>query len=997
MTSRFFRKQWRLLPGGIAAIITLTLGQLGALKDLENASYQGLFQLRGKLSWDDQIVLITIDDATLGKLKQFPLPRTAYAQLLDRLNSAQAIAIGFNILFVEPNPDDDALATAIAQSGRVVLATGLDEHGDLLTPAPPLRRAALATGHINRAVESDGMVHEIDPWYANQTAFGVTLAEVYSFTETQVQLPPVDQPMWINWPGSLKDLPQYSFIDVLAGKISATAFDRKIVLVGMTATGSDALSTPYDLDPPGSGIVLHAAVLDNLLQQRYLQPVNAPWLWGMALMLMPSVSYLLIGKRLHWQILVLVIGLLSCLGGSLLLFQAAYWLSPVRPMVLLTLTTGGAIVGQRWRENLALQRLLEDLWQHYRPNADLLFGPSSASPLISDDLGDEVSKLALLANALGWAQTTQAAIAQSVPVGIVAVSDRDQVWFCNSMASRYLGLKPGDALTLSLVPEWLSAAEWQSMITSLPADQPVAPLERQRGLSWFELRFERLDSIEQPSFLLSDSHPGFLLMIEDITHRKSVEAHLRSLNEGLLGTVHQRNRQLQQTHNHLEREILQRRQIQEKLAYHALHDELTGLPSRFQFKNQLNHLLKTAADAPKQFAVLFIDCDRFKLVNDSYGHLVGDELLKAIAQRLRYSVAKTDLVARFGGDEFTILLLDIDNSQVAVKVAQRIRQQLQTPFTIGDLQLYTGGSIGIVISDAHYTKADEMLRDADTAMYRAKHDGIGFTLFEPSMHFAVRSSLQLETDLRKSLSSNELLVYYQPIFQLTTQEPIGFEALLRWQHPERGLVGPEHFIPIAEETGLILPIGHWVLKQACLQMHLWQQQNYLPPNAFMSVNLSVQQFNEPNLLKHIDQILEEAQLDGQYLKLEITESAIMANSELAVETINRLQERGIRLSIDDFGTGYSSLNYLHCFPIDVLKVDRSFIQRMMEGHKHLSLVQVIHTLADRFGMTMIAEGIETESQLQCLKDMNCRYGQGYFFCPPVDWQTVESQYLKIRT
>jgi EAL domain-containing protein (putative c-di-GMP-specific phosphodiesterase class I) len=299
-----------------------------------------------------------------------------------------------------------------------------------------------------------------------------------------------------------------------------------------------------------------------------------------------------------------------------------------------------------------------------------------------------------------------------------------------------------------------------------------------------------------------------------------------------------------------------------------------------------------------------------------------------------------------------------------------------------------------VLSNPAYQQADDLLRDADTAMYQAKRSGRGSLLFRPEMHLAVRSSLQLETDLRGALDQHELVVHYQPIVNIETETIAGFEALVRWHHPQHGVIGPDKFIPIAEETGLIIPIGQWVMKTACQQLRQWQDRRLLSTEVFMSVNLSVQQFNEPQLLDRIDETLEVTQLDSQYLKLEITESAIMANSETAVNTFKALKDRGIRLGIDDFGTGYSSLSYLHSFPIDVLKVDRSFIQRMTTGQKHLSLVQAIKTLAYHFEMTMVAEGIETAMQMDCLRSMQCSLGQGYFFSPPVDHGTIETQYLQ---
>ncbi|HEY9888312.1 MAG TPA: EAL domain-containing protein, partial [Candidatus Obscuribacterales bacterium] len=907
MTSRCFKRLWRLWPGVAATLMTWGLSEMGALTALENANHRSLFQLRGAQAWDDRIVLITVDDATLAELGQYPLPRDTYAALLRRLAVAPPAAIAFNILFIEPTADDDELAEAIAQVGNVVLATGVDSQGKPLLPTPPLRTAAIATGHILKEVERDGLVHYLTPQWGQQTALSLELAAVYG-QPLEAAAPP-DERLGINWPGPQATLTHYSLGDVLAGRIDPQAFAQKLVLVGMTATGIDALPTPFDDNPPASGLLLHAAVVDNTLQQRFLRPLPLPWLGLLGLLAMPGLSYWLMGQPLRWQLAILAGGVGGWLGLSVLLFYGTYWLPTVPPVLLWGLTGTTTILAQQLRANFALQQLLEDLWQHYRQTPHPTLQLSPPPPPIPDELGQEVQKLALLAHSLGWAQATQAAIAQAAPIGMLAVDEQHQVWFGNPLALEWLQISLGESLTAALVPQWLDAATWGQLCQQLSRGEAIAPLECQRDLVWFELRLQPLDGIGPPSPLLRDRRRGFLLLLEDITHRKAVEMHLRLLNEGLEDEVRQRAQQLETTNINLVKEILEHQQVQDKLAYQALHDELTGLPNRAQFKTALARLFDPPSAAPS-FAVLFIDCDRFKLVNDSFGHLVGDELLKAIARRLRHCIARTDLVARFGGDEFTILLHHIQNPEAAVKVAQRIRQQLQKPFYIGDRQLYTGCSIGIVLSNDTYSQADDMLRDADTAMYRAKRGGIGFTLFEPEMHLAVRSSLQLELDLRRSLQQQELVVYYQPIFGIDTQAIAGFEALLRWRHPQHGVIGPAEFIPLAEETGLIIPIGQWVMQEACHQLRTWQAQNLVPADTFMSVNLSVQQFNEHRLLDRIDEILETTQLDSQYLKLEITESAIMANSDQAVKTFHHLKDRGIRLGIDDFGTGYSSLNYL---------------------------------------------------------------------------------------
>lgn len=1007
--------------------MTLSLMSVGALRSFENASYRGRFHIRGAMPWDERIVLIKIDDETLAGLGQFPLSRDIYTQLLERLAVAPPAAIAFNLLLVEPSSADASLAAAMAAQSNVVLATAIDEHGQLLQLAPPLQASAIATGHVLRSIESDGLVHSIDSTVAATPALGLSMAATYPSAQQPIQLPRRSK-LWLNWPAPMANLPQHSLIDVLSGRVAPEAFAGKLVIVGMTATGIDELLTPFERNPPSSGVVLHATVLDNALQQRYLQPLNHWSLWILLALSMPGMSYGLTGQRLRWQLMLTAGSCLGWLGLSVLLFAQTYLLPVAAPITLFGLTGTASVLSRKLREGWALQGLLSDLWQSYQKDAVALPKPSSKHAHSDDELGDNVRKLVALADSLGQAQAIQAAIAQTVPVGILAIDEQDRVWFCNALATRWLGFKQGDIITSVLVPHWLDESAWQQMRHRLhnaqagksveqgdrPAsderanvsskgDEPFPRIERKCESAWFELCFERLHSPSYRPPLLANSDHNLLIVVEDVTHRKAAELQLQLVNAGLEGEVQQQAQLLDLTNANLQQEIIERQQVQKKLAHQALHDELTSLPNRYHFMTRLTATLASirqdapndaaAASQEQRLAVLFLDCDRFKLVNDSYGHLVGDELLKAIAKRLRNCIAQSDMVARLGGDEFTVLLAHIHSLESAIQVAKRILRRLQDPFFLGKHKIYSGCSIGIVISDASYSQADELLRDADIAMYRAKRGGLGYALFRPEMHVQVRDSMRLEMELRQAVQNQELLVYYQPIFAIATQKIEGFEALLRWQHPTQGTVCPGQFIAIAEETGLILPIGRWVLQAACAQMQAWRQQNRLAPHTFLSVNLSVRQFNETNLLTAIDETLQDTGLDGHYLKLEITESAIMANADSAVKTFHHLRDRGILLGIDDFGTGYASLSHLYGFPIDVLKIDPSFIQQMTQGKKYLHIVQTMNTLAADLDITMIAEGVENETQLQQLKTMGCHAGQGYLLGPPVDSRTLETKYL----
>lgn len=359
------RKLWRCLPGLWAAGLTAGLMSLNPLTSLENASYRWLFQLRGEIPWDERLVLVKIDDATIDALGRFPFSRQVYTQLLERLEPANPSVIGFNILFTEPSREDRAFAQAMVRHNRIVFAVGLDEQERWLLPTEQFADVTIATGHIMNPISSDGLVHAVEPLIDTQLALGLAMAESYSLTNARVTVPPLDQPLWLNWPGSLQAIPQYALIDVLNGDaLKPQSLEGKVVLVGVTATGIDSIPTPFDNNPTGSGLLVHAAVLDNILQERYLKPLDHPWLWSILLVGMPVLSYGLIGQTLRWQLLFILGSTTAWLLISLVLFHSAYLLPTLMPMLLLGLTGALSIVGQRLRENLALRQLLRQLWQY---------------------------------------------------------------------------------------------------------------------------------------------------------------------------------------------------------------------------------------------------------------------------------------------------------------------------------------------------------------------------------------------------------------------------------------------------------------------------------------------------------------------------------------------------------------------------------------------------------------------------------------------------------
>ena len=423
-------------------------------------------------------------------------------------------------------------------------------------------------------------------------------------------------------------------------------------------------------------------------------------------------------------------------------------------------------------------------------------------------------------------------------------------------------------------------------------------------------------------------------------------------------------------------------------------DGLTGLPNRLLFMDRLKQAMARAQRRQHYlFAVLFCDIVRFKLINDGLGPVLGDQLLIAIAQRLEHGLRRHDTVTRLdtshtvahvAGDKFVILLDDLNDVNDATRIAERLQQELTAPFSIDAHEVYITSRLGIVLGMPEYRQPEDVLRDAEIALHRAKaHGTVGYEVFDTAMHTRAVVRLQIETELRRAVENQEFCVHYQPIVTLATGRIGGFEALVRWQHPQRGLVPPAEFIPVAEETGLILPIGAWVFAAACRQARRWQEQYPTALPLCMSVNLSGKQFTQPDLVEQVARVLREVGLAPHAVKLEITESVLIDNAASIAAMLAQLRSLGLQLSLDDFGTGYSSLSYLHRFPFTSLKIDRSFVSRMDTESEGNTIVQTIIALAHQLGMAVVAEGIESASQLRRLRELGCEYGQGYFFSKPL--------------
>ncbi len=433
-------------------------------------------------------------------------------------------------------------------------------------------------------------------------------------------------------------------------------------------------------------------------------------------------------------------------------------------------------------------------------------------------------------------------------------------------------------------------------------------------------------------------------------------------------------------------DITQHKLAESRLLRESFHDSVTGLVNRAMF---LNHLEKAVARARRRekfsFALASMDIDRFHIVNESLGAQVGDEVLAAVARVLTSKLRTEDICARLSGDEFALLLSDVSETADALRVINRINAALEEPIEVQDREIFISVTSGIVMSSSQYHNSEDMLRDADAALHRAKADpAVHSVLYDESMQRQAVERLQRETDLRKALDRGEFRLYYQPIVELDQGRIMAFEALIRWIKPGEGLIPPMTFVPLLEETGLILPIGDWVLRQACMQLAAWRGAFPESAGLMMSVNVSAKQLKDPGLPDRLQTMLAETGLAARWLKLEFTESVLMEESDASRSTLERLKALGVSLSMDDFGTGYSSLAYLHRFPLDVLKIDKSFVMAMRKDSHSSAIVRAILVLAKNLDLEVIAEGIETSAQLAQLMEMGCGYGQGYYFSKPVD-------------
>jgi diguanylate cyclase (GGDEF)-like protein/PAS domain S-box-containing protein len=516
------------------------------------------------------------------------------------------------------------------------------------------------------------------------------------------------------------------------------------------------------------------------------------------------------------------------------------------------------------------------------------------------------------------------------------------------------------------------------------------PQELMNGLGDFCSRLCEDASKREKFFRVLDDH-GSVQAFEVQTSRQDGQALWASINAHLVSGKTSEDVHFEGT---LE-DISDHKRFEEQLLHQSLHDALTGLPNRALFSDRLSQAISRTARHNSFFALLYLDVDRFKVINDSLGHAAGDQFLLKLAERLRGCTREADTLARLGGDEFAVISEQVRTLSGATMVAERILEEMRKPFTIDGREIYSTVSIGIICCGGTCGTAEEVLRDADLTMYRAKSNGKArYEVFDNALHEQTIQLLTMETEFRAALARNEFELHYQPIVDVVSGETVSLEALLRWKHPERGYIPPLEFIPMAEENGLIVPLGWWVLEEACRQLEALQARFPRKVPLSMSVNISAKQFSQADLSQKLRTLLSQSKIIPGTLELEITESVIMERGEAATDKLEEFKALGLKLFIDDFGTGYSSLSYLHRFPIDMLKIDRSFISEIDATGGHVEIVRAIVGLGLNLGMGLIAEGVETEAQLAVIRTLGCQLAQGYYFSKPCSARDIEAYIAK---
>ncbi len=890
----------------------------------------------------DEVLIIAIDELSLREYGRWPWPRRIHADLINKLARGGAAAVGYDVIFSEANSkdpgDDQALARALADSGRVILPVFHEKVAgggplQLTLPLPALAAAAAGLGHVDARLDADGVVRQalLQSGFSGKQYPALVLAMVQLAARRDMKrkaksmvpaLPSAetirqrygDGPVYVSFTGPPGHFPSISFTDFLQADFPAEAVAGKLVLVGVTALGlGDSLPTPVSgKSIPMAGIEYNANLLSGLLHNTLIVPLAMKWRLVIVavLALLSMMLYSVLTPRQSLFVVALFL-FLTPAAGLFLLHICHLWFPPTAALVVLALSYPLWI----WR------RLEETIVQ--------LFKEKERAQVILNSIGD----------------------------GVIATDISGRVEYMNPVAESLTGYPLAEA----------GGRRLQEIF-------PATSEDRRHNLA----EAVELGLIQKRSVSISEN--GFL------TNRHNKKYVIR-ISAGLLHSASGKARGVVLGIT----DVTKTHKMMRQMAYQATHDMLTGLPNRSLLYEHVGQIIKKAKEQRRFFAIFFIDLDRFKKVNDQIGHYGADQLLKRVGRRLQDCCNEGDLLAHLGSDKYVLVLHDIEGTDAATSFAGDLLKVLEPPFAMQGQDVYISSTIGICTYPGDGNDVDELLKNADTALYRAKECGRNlFRFFSRKMNDRIREQLDIEQRLREALGHGDLEVYYQPQVRAQTGRLVGAESLLRWKNSEHGLISPSQFIPVAEDCGLILPIGEWVLQTVCRQIRSWQDVGLDPMR--VAVNLSSKQFLYGNIFEIVRNALQETGIMPSCLELEITESLIMDDLAQSTELLKELKQLGIRVSIDDFGTGYSSLSYLKHFPVDQLKIDQSFVRDICSNPSDAAITLAIITMAHGLELGVIAEGVEDQDQLAILQQQNCDEIQGYYFSRPLAMEQM-TRYL----
>ncbi|NOY84902.1 MAG: EAL domain-containing protein [Nitrospirae bacterium] len=911
----------------------ITLGLLydDSLKRWDNLFYDGLIRLMGRPAPED-IVMIGIDDLSLNELGRWPWSRRRHAKLIDVLSGAGAKVIGFDILFSEADaadPEGDRLfAAAMRKSKRVVLPVASERLSAIgiteILPLPMFTEAATALGHVEISLDGDGIQRGLF------LKAGLSTAHWFAFSVSILQ-----QSEGFSFPSILEETKvgsPYTWTGAYPVLISFSGPPGHFKEIAYADVIAGRISSEQIRDK-----TILVGMTASGLSPRISTPVSGESQQMSGVELHANILHAL-RSGLHFQRIGFIAHLLITLLLVLSPVAFYYYFSPRAAfaatciVVLMTLTLSG------------LSLSVFNLWV---PPAVSLVVVSLSAPLLS------WIRLEGAAQALSHEKERAQVTLHSIGDAVITTDADGIVDYMNPVAETLTGYTFSLASGRPFNAVFHAIDETTGERVSYPVTECISS--------------DNLLRLPESILLLSASGQEYILHV-------SVKPIYGETRMALGIAVAFSN-------------VTYVRQVAQKLEFQATHDALTQLPNRYLLFDRLKHAIRKAQRHQKQVALLFLDLDDFKKVNDGYGHTMGDLLLIKVVERLRISGRAEDTIARLGGDEFVLVLENLSGETVIATVAQKILDALKAPFILDNHDFFVGGSMGISLYPKDGDDPETLLKNADTAMYRAKEAGKNrFQFYTKDMNSRVVKRLLMEEDLRRAIKEGELQAYYQLLVGVVEKQVTGVECLLRWKHPKRGLISPAEFIPLAEETGLIIPIGEWVMRTACKQARHWRYLGF--PISRVAVNLSPRQFLQKDLTETVARILEETKLPAHCLGLEITEGMIMKNVEGSVETLKSLKKMGVHLAIDDFGTGYSSLSYLKSFPIDHLKIDQSFVRDITTNANDAAISQAIIAMAHSMKLYVTAEGVETEAQAEFLKLNGCDEMQGFHYCRPVPHEEI---------